>query len=101
MHDRALGRLRTTLNALICTIMHMQSDLATLIAVEVRRVREEQGLRQSELAFAAGVSVRTVHGIESGKPTIRLDVLERVLTALGLTLEVTPRRRRSAHLGQP
>jgi HTH-type transcriptional regulator / antitoxin HipB len=85
---------------LICTIMHMQSRFSTLIAAEVRRARDEQELRQSELAFAAGVSVRTVHGIESGKPTIRLDVLERVLTALGLTIEVTPRHRRSAQLGE-
>jgi hypothetical protein len=37
------------------------------------------------------VSVRSVHEIEAGKPTIRLDVLERVLTALGLTIEVAPR----------
>jgi HTH-type transcriptional regulator / antitoxin HipB len=79
--------------------MQIQSRLAPLIAAEVRRARSDQALLQSELALAAGVSVRTVHEIEAGKPTIRLDVLERVLIALGLTIEVTPRHRRSAPLG--
>jgi len=60
----------------------------------VRRARGEQALRQDELALAAGVSVRSIHQIEAGKPTTRLDVLERVLHALGLTIEVTPRRGR-------
>lgn len=72
--------------------MHRESGLSALIAVEVRRVRHEQNLRQDELALAAGVSVRSVHQIEAGKPTTRLDVLERVLSALGLTLDVKSRR---------
>jgi transcriptional regulator with XRE-family HTH domain len=59
-------------------------------------VRHDQNLRQDELALAAGVSVRSVHQIEAGKPTIRFDILERVLNALGLTLEVISRRNSSA-----
>lgn len=66
--------------------------LSALVAAEVRRARHEQRLRQDELALAAGVSVRSVHQIEAGKPTMRLDVLERVLQALGLTIEVKSRR---------
>jgi y4mF family transcriptional regulator len=81
--------------------MHSDSPhLAALIAAEVRRTRHEQGLRQDELALAADVSVRSVHQIEAGKPTMRLDVLERVLNALGLTINVTPRRGSKARLGQ-
>jgi HTH-type transcriptional regulator / antitoxin HipB len=76
--------------------MHMESGVSALIAVEVRRVRHDQNLRQDELALAAGVSVRSVHQIEAGKPTIRFDILERVLNALGLTLEVISRRGSSA-----
>ena len=72
--------------------MHMKSGVSALIAAEVRRVRHDQNLRQDELALAAGVSVRSVHQIEAGKPTIRFDILERVLNALGLTLEVISRR---------
>lgn len=76
--------------------MHSASLLSTAIGSEVRRARREQGLRQDELALAAGVGVRSVHQIEAAKPTTRLDVLERVLGALGLTFEVTPRRRSRA-----
>lgn len=72
--------------------MHSESRLSAQIAAEVRRARDEQALRQDELALAAGVSVRSVHQIEAGKPTTRLDVLERVLSALGLTIDVVPRR---------
>src|SRR5438552_8370376 len=78
-----------------CTIVHPEG-LSGSIAQEVRRFRREQGLRQDELALAAGVSVRAVHQIEAGKPTTRLDVLERVLSALGLRVDLTPRHRRSA-----
>lgn len=63
-------------------------------------MRHEQNLRQDELALAAGVSVRSVHQIEAGKPTMRLDILERVLNALGLTLDVKSRRVSGGHLRQ-
>lgn len=76
-----------------CTIMHPASNVSAAIAAEVRRARAEQGLRQDEVALAAGVSVRSIHHIESGKPTTRLDVLERVLAALGLTVDVVARHR--------
>ena len=71
--------------------MHV-SVASALIADEVRRARAKHGLRQDELARAAGVSVRSVHHIEHGKPTTRLDVIERVLNALGLKLDVVSRR---------
>lgn len=65
----------------------MQSDIPQRIGEIVRTERERQGLKQAELALAAGVSYRTVIQIEKGKPTSRLDVVIRVLEALGLTLE--------------
>jgi len=67
-----------------------------MIAAEVRRSRHEQQLRQDELALAAGVSVRSIHQIEAGKPTTRLDVLERVVNALGLTIELRSRHESKA-----
>ena len=61
-----------------------------------RRVREErrlQGMDQAKLALVANVAVRSIHRVENGEPTVRLDVLTRILAALGLELDV---RRRSA-----
>lgn len=63
------------------------------IGRRVREARRELGLRQEELALAAGVSTRAVHQIEHGKATSRLDVLSRVLEVLGLTLTVADRSR--------
>jgi HTH-type transcriptional regulator / antitoxin HipB len=82
-------------------IMQQESLFSTLIAAEVRRARSEQHLRQDELALAAGVSVRSVHQVEAGKPTTRLDVLERVLSAVGLTLDVRSRRGGNLRPRQP
>lgn len=59
------------------------------IGARVRATRKELGLRQDELAIAAGVSTRAIHQIEHGKPTSRLDILSRVLDVIGLGLTVT------------
>lgn len=74
--------------------MHREEAAALEIGLRVRDARDALGLRQDELALAAGVSTRLVHEIERGKPTSQLDGLVRVLGALGLTLEVGERARR-------
>lgn len=61
------------------------------IGARVREARRGLGLRQDELALAAGVSTRAIHQVEHGKPTSRLDTLSRVLDVLGLALTVTER----------
>jgi HTH-type transcriptional regulator / antitoxin HipB len=61
---------------------------ARSIGASVRRARQELGMRQDELALAAGVSTRAVHQIENGKPTSRLDTVVPVLAALGLKLRI-------------
>jgi HTH-type transcriptional regulator/antitoxin HipB len=53
--------------------------------------RKRQGLDQQTLAMVANVGVRSIHRIEHGEPTVRFDVLLRVLAALGLDLEVRSR----------
>jgi y4mF family transcriptional regulator len=72
--------------------MHSRLDTAKrdaeAIGRAVRRSRESLGLRQDELALAAGVSTRVIHQIENGKPTSRLDSLAPVLAVLGLRLHV-------------
>ncbi len=57
----------------------------------VRERRRALGLSQAELAELAGVAVRTVHAVETDKPTLRLDALRAVLSAVGLRLVVEPR----------
>jgi len=58
------------------------------IGRQVRDERRRQGMDQRTLAMVANVAVRSVHRVEHGEPTVRLDVVMRVLAALGLRLEV-------------
>lgn len=54
----------------------------------VRRERTAQRLTQVDLSLVAGVSPLSIHNLEHGKPTVRMDIVLRVLDALGLTLAV-------------
>ena len=56
----------------------------------VRGVRRDQGLRQDQLAAAAGVGVRFLVEVERGKPTAQLGKVLAVLEALGCTLRIEP-----------
>ena len=60
------------------------------IGAIVRRARRAQGLRQDQLAAAAGVGLRFLVELERGKPTLRLVKVLAVLDALGCRLDVTP-----------
>jgi HTH-type transcriptional regulator / antitoxin HipB len=76
-------------------IVHSKLDPSTRVAEHIGEMvlqeRERLGLRQDEVALAAGVSTRVVHQIENGKATSRLDSLIPVLDALGIELEVRGR----------
>jgi HTH-type transcriptional regulator / antitoxin HipB len=63
------------------------------IGEAVRQARKRLELSQDDVAFAAHVSPRTVFAIEKGKATVRLDMLARVLAAVGLRLATAPRDR--------
>jgi transcriptional regulator with XRE-family HTH domain len=69
-------------------------DTARRLGIRVREERRLQEMDQRTLALVANVGVRTVHRIERGEPTVRLDVVLRVLAALGLDLEVRRRSKR-------
>ena len=73
--------------------MHVSTQ-AVATAAHIGRVararRVELGLDQGELSLVAGISRRTVHAIEHGKPTIQLAALVSVLDALGLDLTALP-----------
>jgi len=66
---------------------------AKQIGAVVRTVRRAQGLRQDQLAAAAGVGVRFLVELERGKPTTQLGKTLAVLEVLGCRLDVTPPRR--------
>ena len=57
----------------------------------IRLARKNQHLRQEELAGVARVGTRFIVELESGKPTVQLDKLLAVLSALGLTLRLAPK----------
>ncbi len=60
----------------------------TEIGQQVRDRRRALGIDQGTLASLAGVSRKAVSEIERGKPTIRMDVLTKVLGALGLRIDI-------------
>jgi HTH-type transcriptional regulator/antitoxin HipB len=62
------------------------------IGQAVRRARKGMGLRQDELAAAAGVGLRFLVELERGKPTVQLGRTLSVLAATGLALQVVARQ---------
>src|SRR3954468_14563862 len=53
----------------------------------IRRLRQEAGLSQSELAAAAGIHSRQIHRYEGGEQQPALGVAHRLAVALGVTLD--------------
>jgi y4mF family transcriptional regulator len=56
----------------------------------VRTTRKAAGLRQDELAGAAGVGLRFIVDLEAGKPTAQIGKALQVLGALGCSVEIVP-----------
>ena len=57
-------------------------------AKEIMEMRKAAGLTQVELAKRAGVGLRFVRELEQGKPTVRLDKVNQVLSLFGCELWV-------------
>lgn len=66
------------------------------IGAFVRERRKANGLTQRELGLLAGVGKRFVVELEGGKPTLRLDRIERVLAVFGKRVGVTNLERNDA-----
>lgn len=70
------------------------------LAHRIRELREASGLSQAQLAERIATKQPSIARIESGRMLPRLDVLQRIASALGLRLSIdfvkppTPRRRR-------
>ena len=67
-----------------------QIDIINL-GEEVRAARRKARLSQDELAELSGISRRPIYLLESGKGAVRLNILLRILDALGLELTIRPR----------
>jgi y4mF family transcriptional regulator len=67
--------------------------MATVSAIgeAVRQARKDLGLRQDELAAAAGVGLRFLVELERGKPTVQLGKVLLVLAAVGLDVQFVTR----------
>ena len=56
----------------------------------VRNTRKAAGLRQDELAGAAGVGLRFIVDLEAGKPTLQLEKALLVVRTLGCMVTIDP-----------
>lgn len=66
------------------TAIHSVRDLGAAL----RLTRKALRLTQADLALAAGVGLRFVVELEAGKPTVQLELVLRVIDALGGTLHL-------------
>jgi transcriptional regulator with XRE-family HTH domain len=57
----------------------------------VRAHRKDQGMRIDDAASLMGVSVDLLSSLENGKRSVRIDKLQIVLDALGLSLAIVPK----------
>jgi y4mF family transcriptional regulator len=64
--------------------IHNAKDLGALI----RKERKAQGLRQPDLAAAAGTSIRFIVEVEAGKATAQIGKVLDVLRQLGLSITI-------------
>lgn len=62
-----------------------ESTLSKLI----KEKRKHLGLTQEKLSFKAGVGLRFVRELETGKPTLRMDKVNQVLKLFGYELGAT------------
>ncbi len=58
------------------------------IGSTICNLRKQHGISQTELSEISGVSLPSISRVERGKETIRLDVLVKILNALGYELSI-------------
>lgn len=62
------------------------------IQSKIQDLRKRHNLTQSQLAEISGVSLPSITRLEGEKSTIRLDILTRVLDALGYELQIVSKK---------
>ena len=76
-------------------ILHgMKTTSMADIAGIVRRERKRQGATQVELSQVANVGIRFLRDVEDGKPSVHFDKLMRILSVLGITVDILTNERR-------
>ncbi len=55
---------------------------------QIKTLRKRSGLTQLEFSKRVGVGLRFIRDLEQGKPSVRLDKVNRVLQFLGHHLEI-------------
>jgi len=58
----------------------------TTLSQFIKEKRKQLTLTQEELSFKAGVGLRFVRELETGKPTLRIDKVNQVLQLFGFEL---------------
>jgi transcriptional regulator with XRE-family HTH domain len=66
----------------------MSTELQKLFGRNVRRLREKQGLTQSELAFRASINRSYLGGVERGQRRICMENIARIANALAVSPDV-------------
>ena len=61
-------------------------DWRAIVGKNVRRLRQQRGMTQEELAFEANIDLTYVGGIERGRRNPSLLVLARIADALAVTV---------------
>ncbi len=64
----------------------MQRDWRAILGKNVRRLRQQKGLTQEQLAFEAEIDLTYVGGIERGKRNPSLLIMARIAEALSVPL---------------
>lgn len=65
----------------------MKNDINSEVGFNIRRIREERGLSQEELAALAGLHRAYVGQIERGEKNIGLKNLQKIAKALEVNIE--------------
>jgi len=66
----------------------MKSNINEEVGFNIRRIREERGLSQEELADLAGLHRAYIGQIERGEKNIGLKNLEKIAKALNISIKV-------------
>lgn len=83
-----LQALRRTVSGPVVLISTINMDLHVVFGQNVRRLREEQGMTQIELASRAGLNRSYLGGVERGQRRICMENIARIADALSISPDV-------------
>lgn len=92
-----LQALRREVSGPVVLISTMSTDLYVIFGQNVRRLREEQGLTQAELAMKAGLNRSYLGGVERGQRRICIDNIARIARALSVPPDTLFRAAPASH----